>query len=52
VGLLLDLLARIDDESLATLRLRVGAAGRPPTGDDAVRRAFALAARDARLLPR
>jgi len=52
VGLLQDLLARIDDESLTTLRLRVSAAGRPPIGDDAVRRAFALAARDARLLPR
>ena len=52
VGLLQDLLARIDDESLAGLRLRVAAAGRPPIGDDAVRRAFALAARDARLLPR
>ena len=52
VGLLQDLLARVDDESLAGLRLRVAAAGRPPIGDDAVRRAFALAARDARLLPR
>ncbi len=52
VGLLQDLLARVDDESLATLRLRVTATGRPPIGDDAIRRAFALAARDARLLPR
>lgn len=51
VGLLLDLLARLDDESLAGLRLRVAAA-QPPTGDDAVRRAHALAARDAGLIPR
>lgn len=49
-GLLLDLLARLDDDSLAGLRLRVAA--HAPVGDDAVRRTFALAARDARLLPR
>jgi len=52
VGLLLDLLARLDDESLAGLRLRVAAGPQPPLGDDAVRRAHALAARDAGLLPR
>ncbi|MBK9754297.1 MAG: hypothetical protein IPO88_12465 [Nannocystis sp.] len=55
VGLLLDLLARLDDESLAGLRLRVAAAAPiddSPASDDARRRAFALAARDARLLPR
>lgn len=55
VGLLLDLLARLDDESLAGLRLRVAAAppiDDSPASDDARRRAFALAARDARLLPR
>jgi hypothetical protein len=52
VGLLLDLLARQDDESLASLRLRVAAGPQPPLGDDAVRRAHALAARDAGLLPR
>ncbi len=52
LGLVQDLLVRLDDESLAVLRLRVAAAARPLTGDDAVRRAFALAARDARLLPR
>jgi hypothetical protein len=50
VGLLLDLLARLADEGLPDLRLRVAAA--TATGDDAVRRSFALAARDARLLPR
>lgn len=50
VGLLLDLLARLADESLPDLRLRVAAA--TASGDDAVRRDFALAARDARLLPR
>lgn len=52
IGLLLDLLARLDDESLAGLRLRVAAGPQPPLGDDAVRRAHALAARDAGLLPR
>lgn len=52
VGLLLDLLARLDDESLVGLRLRVAAGPQPPLGDDAVRRAHALAARDAGLLPR
>ena len=50
VGLLLDLLARLAEESLPDLRLRVAAA--TASGDDAVRRDFALAARDARLLPR
>ena len=52
VGLLLDLLARIDDESLAGLRLRVAAGPQPPVGDAAIRRAHALAARDAGLIPR
>ena len=52
VGLLQGLLARLDDESLAGLRLRVAAGPQPPLGDDAVRRAHALAARDAGLLPR
>ncbi len=52
VGLLLDLLARLDDESLAGLRLRVAAASQPTRGDAAVRGAYALAARDAGLIPR
>jgi hypothetical protein len=52
VGLLLDLLARHDDDSLAALRLRAAADPTPPTGDAAVRRAFARASREAGLLPR
>ena len=50
VGLLLDLLARLGDESLPDLRLRAAAA--TADNDDSIRRSFALAARDGRLLPR
>lgn len=49
VGLVLDLLRRQEDESLAGLRLQVAA---DASGDAGVRRRFALASRDAGLLPR
>lgn len=49
VGLVLDLLRRQEDESLAGLRLQVAA---DPSGDAGVRRSFALASRDAGLVPR
>lgn len=49
VGLVLDLLRRQEDESLAGLRLQVAA---DASGDAGVRRSFALASRDAGLLPR